>query len=350
MPVKKSENYANEPLASEFYEILKKVLQKRNGSTKYLSSPNIDTIYYGWLEKLEKDKAKIDTARPSYYNRGGIECKDVIDAWSLNFNLGNALKYICRAGLKESKEKDLVKAIQYLQFELGELDDPSLAACQLQEREDPEETDEPEPAKINDRGESDRSLTVDHIETAGFSAAMRGMRNSYKSHDKASETSDHELAMKLAAAGPEHRKYLRQIMCWMDITAPLYWWKQADAYKVGITQNSESTMHTLIRDGVTFADFCWPDSRAKQTLGNIIKQLEIERYLYHEETDPEEKELIEKRVISLLPSSFLQKRTVCVNYETLRNMYQQRKNHKLSEWRIFCQVLESLPYSDLITG
>lgn len=190
-------------------------------------------------------------------------------------------------------------------------------------------------------------IEISHIETAGFEAAMRGMRNSYKSHSKANEEADRALARKLVLAGPEHRKFLRQMMIWMDINAPLYWWKQMDAYKVGITQNSESTMHTLMKRELSPDDFVFEDTRTKQKLLEIIRMLNIERFRYEQGSD--DRKQIEKSIICLLPSGYKQKRTICMTYETARNIYQQRVGHKLAEWEEFCKVLEQIPHSELIT-
>ena len=191
-------------------------------------------------------------------------------------------------------------------------------------------------------------IELSNIEVYGFDAAYRGMRNSWKSHEKSSQNADDLLAQKLIAAGPEHRKFLRMIQCWMDVKAPLYWWKQVDAYKVGIVQNSESTMHTLMRDGVSLDDFSWEDGPAKQMLEELISWLNIQRY--RADFTDAEKEQLERNMIELLPSCFMQKRTLCLSYETLRNMYQQRKDHKLSEWHEFCEMIEKLPESWMITG
>lgn len=192
-------------------------------------------------------------------------------------------------------------------------------------------------------------LEIEILETAGFKPAIYGIRNSYKSHERSSQAADQDLMEKLIKAGPEHRKFLRMMMAWVNIRAPFYWLKQLDAYKIGITQNSESTMHTLLRDGLSLEDFSYEDSRTCQRLKQIIKDINIDCYLYQHADSEEEKKEIERRVFALLPSGFMQKRTVCFNYETLRNIYQQRKNHKLAEWQEFCRAIEDLPFSELIT-
>lgn len=190
-------------------------------------------------------------------------------------------------------------------------------------------------------------IEISNLEVHGFGAAFRGMRNSWKSHDKASPAADRELARKLIEAGAEHRKFLRMIQCWMDVRAPLYWWKQLDAYKVGIVQNSESTMHTLMKDSVSLKDFTWEDSALRQILVEVIDWMDLQRARAElASVDPAE---MERNMIQMLPSCFMQKRTLCINYETLRNIYQQRKDHKLSEWHEFCKAIEALPESWMIT-
>lgn len=201
---------------------------------------------------------------------------------------------------------------------------------------------------IVEAGGRERLLRFENIEVAGINAAMRGMRNSYKSHDRASEEKDRELLKNLVKAGPEHRKALRMMIVYVDVTAPLYWWKQFDAYKVGIVENSESTMHTLLRDGVSLDDFNYTDSRMRQELNGIIRQINIEHRAYQIEKDEDKKRAIELRVIGLLPSCFLQKRTLCFNYETARNIYHQRMGHKLPEWKEFLDFLKYLPMGEFI--
>ena len=159
---------------------------------------------------------------------------------------------------------------------------------------------------------------------------------------------DLELAMKLVRAGAEHRKFLRQIFVSMDITAPLYWWKEMDTYKVGTTANSTSTMHTLHKRPLTIDDFSFDEVGEIETqlickLNSLIEIIQVYK------DNLQEKEKYWRRLIQLLPSSFNQMRTWTSNYEVLRNIYHQRKNHKLSEWKEFCRVLETLPYSQFIT-
>ena len=208
----------------------------------------------------------------------------------------------------------------------------------------------------------------------GFDAAIRGMRNPLNSWDKIDSyyiwpddeefhigPNDHDLMMKLRNAGPDHRKFMRMIVVYTDITAPLYFWKQFDCYKIGTVSNSCSTMHKIAEKEFTLDDFShehieWivedPEHDPSPVLDFIkpmtytIKMLNIAREKYLETKD--------KRywyvMIQLLPSSYNQKRTVMLNYEVLANMYESRKNHKLDEWRDFCKWVETLPYSELITG
>lgn len=178
---------------------------------------------------------------------------------------------------------------------------------------------------------------------------------------------DAALMMKLRNAGTDHRKFMRMITVYVDIIAPLYWWKEFDTYKVGTVANSCSTMHKIHAKEFTLEDFSCEhltydalhvfdkkgsDDGCKivmvpaRMLELIVKSLNVLRQLYLETGD--------KRywyaMIQLLPSSYNQKRTVMLNYEVLANMYKSRKNHKLDEWREFCKWIEGLPYSELITG
>ena len=177
---------------------------------------------------------------------------------------------------------------------------------------------------------------------------------------------DHELMLDLAAGGPVHAKYRRMIAVYVDITAPLYWWKEFDTYKVGTVANSCSTMHKIHDKEFTWDDFSWEHLlRVRDCkLGEIAPTLVMEttinalnywrkRYLVACKTE-EETGLSAKdiwwQMIQLLPSSYNQKRTIMLNYEVLVGIYKWRKNHKLDEWREFSQWIESLPYSELITG
>lgn len=192
--------------------------------------------------------------------------------------------------------------------------------------------------------------------------AIRGMRNAFNSWDKSDSFAttaevpeifigDADLALmrKLAKAGSDHRKFLRMLPMMMDVTAPLYWWKEADTYKVGTVANSCSTMHKIAEKEFTLADFSfdhlpneWMDYYNPQTINQkIVGCLNEARRKYLETND--------KRywwvMIQLLPSSYNQRRTLFLNYEVIWNIYQARKNHKLDEWREFCEtIVEVVPY------
>ncbi len=174
---------------------------------------------------------------------------------------------------------------------------------------------------------------------------------------------DLNLMMRLRNAGPEHRKFMRMIIVYMDITAPLYWWKEADKYQIGTVTNSTSTMHKIHAKEFMLGDFScehlmedeafafplgggWRGLDAPEVLKCTIEALNNarKRYLYTKDKK------YWWQMIQLLPSSYNQKRKIMLNYEVLVTMYHQRKNHKLDEWREFCSWIETLPYSELITG
>ena len=173
---------------------------------------------------------------------------------------------------------------------------------------------------------------------------------------------DHELMMKLGKAGPVHGKYRRMITVYVDITAPLYWWKEFDTYKVGTVANSCSTMHKIHVKELTMEDFStehladcelvgldgYPDGLTPKTLIQMtIDMLNYYRKCYNEDGKNKDDWY---NMIQLLPSSYNQKRTVQLNYEVLANIYTYRKNHRLDEWVEFCKWIEKLPYSEIITG
>ena len=168
---------------------------------------------------------------------------------------------------------------------------------------------------------------------------------------------DHSLMQRLSNAGTDHRKFMRMMPVFVRITAPLYWWKEADTYKIGTVANSCSTMHKIQGKEFTTDDFSCEhlDIRTKALLEVTIKILNDYRKLYIE-YNPDDFEIkgcpskkdIWWQMIQSLPSSYNQKRNVMLNYEVLANMYHSRKNHKLDEWREFCKWIENLPYSDLI--
>lgn len=176
---------------------------------------------------------------------------------------------------------------------------------------------------------------------------------------------DHSLMQRLSNAGTEHRKYMRMMPVYVRITAPLYWWKEFDTYSVGVApnptdiiMNSCSTMHKIAEKEFTLEDFsCEHLNRiGTSSLWDIINILNISRTLYLEGGDYKGEHYYAKdkqvwwQMIQLLPSSYNQTRNVKLNYEVLANIYRQRKNHKLDEWREFCKWIETLPYSELITG
>lgn len=169
--------------------------------------------------------------------------------------------------------------------------------------------------------------------------------------------SDHSLMQRLSNAGTEHRKYMRMMPAYVRITAPLYWWKEFDTYKIGTVANSCSTMHKIQEKEFTLEDFSCEhlldfEEKGKLrfsplgTLQNTIDELNDCRDLYLKTKD----KAYWWQLIQLLPSSYNQTRNVMLNYEVLANIYRQRKNHKLDEWREFCKWIESLPYKELITG
>lgn len=202
-------------------------------------------------------------------------------------------------------------------------------------------------------------LLIERTETYGWPAAIRGMRNSFDSWEKSDSyytdtgafivgDADFALAMKLAKAGSDHRKYLRQIMVSADITGPLYWWKEFDTYKVGTVANSCSTMHTSHTKEFKLSDFSWEklNEASILVLEGVIRELNRNRQAYLDTKD----RTYWHQMIQLLPSSYEQKRTVTLSYEVLANMYHARKSHKLDEWSTYFRWwVESLPLHQLIT-
>lgn len=198
-------------------------------------------------------------------------------------------------------------------------------------------------------------IQISNLETYGWEATIRGMRNPLNSWDRSDTKhiseighNDLDLMKRLRDAGTDHRKFMRMISVSCDILAPLYWWKEFDTYKVGTTANSCSTMHKIHAKEFTLDDFSYdhlyPNSIL--VLTGIIDELNRcrESYLKTNERDDW------WQLIQLLPSSYNQKRTVMLNYEVLANMYHSRKFHKLDEWREFCKAMaEELPYSELFT-
>lgn len=202
-------------------------------------------------------------------------------------------------------------------------------------------------------------ITLKYADIWGFEHAVRGMRNPMNSWDKSDTFVDYDLVLlgnkdkelmkRLVHAGPSHRKFLRQIFVSVDITAPLYWWKEFDTYKVGTVANSCSTMHKIHDKEFTLDDFSVEhlnDDVLNKPFKDIISCLNFFRQLYIQDHDKDNW----WQMIQLLPSSYNQKRTVTMNYENLLNIYETRRNHKLDEWKDFCKWIERLPNAELITG
>ena len=217
-------------------------------------------------------------------------------------------------------------------------------------------------------------IKIENDEVFGFEQAIRGMRNPMNSWDKSDSkylrledghiissryeigSNDHKLMTTLRDAGTDHRKFMRMITVYLDITAPLYWWKEFDTYKVGTVANSCSTMHKIHAKEFTMDDFSndnlilWDvDNNVHIPMGclqDTINVLNACREKYLETKD----KMYWWQMIQLLPTSYNQKRTVMLNYEVLANMYKSRKHHKLDEWRNFCEWVKQLPYSELIIG
>ena len=245
-------------------------------------------------------------------------------------------------------------------------------------------------------------IKFEHTEVYGWEAAIRGMRNPLNSWAKSDSGWNHDdpdpktniyvdedfegynsltigphdqdLMKRLRNAGTDHRKFMRMINVTVDITAPLYWWKEFDTYKVGTVANSCSTMHKIHANEFTLEDFScehllndhpsgfeYPTMKFQANeyvedeefltplglLGKTIEVLNVMRYRYLKTKD----KIWWWQMIQLLPTSYNQKRTVMLNYEVLANIYKSRKNHKLDEWSVgFIQWIESLPYSEIITG
>lgn len=208
-------------------------------------------------------------------------------------------------------------------------------------------------------------IKIENVEVYGWDAAIRGMRNpmnSWKLSDSVPGKdgfyvgeADLGLMKRLVSAGSDHGKFMRCICVTLDITAPLYWWKEADTYKVGTVANSCSTMHKIHAKEFTLDDFSnehlsYIDigvytGSPLQLLKYIVRTLNECRELYLKTKDKD----YWWQMIQLLPTSYNQKRTVLLNYEVLRHMYHARKHHKLDEWRNLCAWIETLPYSELIT-
>ena len=226
-------------------------------------------------------------------------------------------------------------------------------------------------------------IKFEHTEVVGWRAAIRGMRNPLNSWEKSDSANicllrynddgctkcgscmcdpligynDMDLMKRLRNAGTDHRKFMRMLIVYVDITAPLYWWKEFDTYKIGTVANSCSTMHTIHKKEFTLDDFSCEHILDETFTGEVIpmtlleatiKCLNENRANYLSTKDKK----YWWQMIQLLPTSYNQKRTVMLNYEVLANIYKSRKDHKLDEWHEFCDwIKKELPYSDLlITG
>lgn len=202
-------------------------------------------------------------------------------------------------------------------------------------------------------------LTLKNTSVMNFENAIRGARNpmnSWGRMDSHTEPdgsfvfgpNDLDLAMRLAKAGSDHRKYLRMVFVSVDVTAPLYWWKEYDTYKVATVANSTSTMHKIHSKPFSMDDFSCDHMTdgTKKFMETIVAELENIRLRFKETKSKDDW----YDMIQLLPSSYNQMRTCTFNYETLINIYRARKNHKLAEWHTFCDWIETLPYAEqLIT-
>ena len=211
------------------------------------------------------------------------------------------------------------------------------------------------------------SIKIENVQINGWESALRGMRNPMNSWDKADTTygalgdehyddlapkigeNDLGLMKRLSTAGTDHAKYERFIDVTCDITAPLYWWKEFDTYRMGVEKNSCSTMHKIQAKEFTLEDFSCEHLLEGHWLDNLestINELNYARECFLSTKD----KIYWWQMIQLLPSSYNQKRTCKISYQALKNMYLARRNHKLDEWRIFCTWAEELPYFKDILG
>ena len=196
-------------------------------------------------------------------------------------------------------------------------------------------------------------LTLKNTSVMNFENAIRGARNPMNSWGRMDShtvfgPNDLDLAMRLAKAGSDHRKYLRMVFVSVDVTAPLYWWKEYDTYKVATVANSTSTMHKIHSKPFSMDDFSCDHMTdgTKKFMETVVAELENIRLRFKETKSKDDW----YDMIQLLPSSYNQMRTCTFNYETLINIYRARKNHKLAEWHTFCDWIETLPYAEqLIT-
>ena len=198
-------------------------------------------------------------------------------------------------------------------------------------------------------------IKIENIDVYGFETAIRGARNPMNSWNRMDSCynngefeigeNDYKLLKNLTIAGPEHRKWNRMVTVTMDITAPLYWWKEYDTYKVGTVANSCSTMHKIQAKKFEMSDFSVEHLRSLRVMHEVIDELNF----YRDKFNKDKKKEDWWEMIQLLPTSYNQKRTVHLNYEVLGSMYHQRRHHKLDEWVEFCDTIKTLPYSEFIT-
>lgn len=196
-------------------------------------------------------------------------------------------------------------------------------------------------------------IKFEHTTVNGFETAIRGMRNSWGSHGRSDSTnevigeSDYKLMMNLVKGGPSHAKYLRQINVGVDITSHLKWWDEADTYKIGTTANSTSMMHTLGRSELVKSDLSFEDIDPDIEERSLeIYKLARQRWIDSGKKKPSREW---RQMVLVTPVAFNYTRTWTANYQVLRTIYHDRKNHRLSEWHEMCEWIESLPYSELIT-
>ena len=198
-------------------------------------------------------------------------------------------------------------------------------------------------------------IKIENIDVYGFEAAIRGARNPMNSWDRMDSCynngefeigeNDYDLLRRLTIAGPEHRKWNRMVTVTMDITAPLYFFKEYDTYKVGTVANSCSTMHRIHAKKFEMSDFSVEHLRSLRIMHEVIDELNF----YRDKFNKDKKKEDWWEMIQLLPTSYNQKRTVHLNYEVLGTIYHQRRHHKLDEWHVFCDMIKTLPYSEFIT-
>ena len=198
-------------------------------------------------------------------------------------------------------------------------------------------------------------IKIENIDVYGFETAIRGARNPMNSWDRMDSgynngefeigENDYKLLKNLTIAGSEHRKWNRMITVTMDITAPLYFLKEWDTYKVGTVANSCSTMHRIQAKKFEMSDFSVEHLRSLRVMHEVIDELNF----YRDKFNKDKKKEDWWEMIQLLPTSYNQKRTVHLNYEVLGTIYHQRRHHKLDEWHVFCDTIKTLPYSEFIT-